>query len=263
VSMLVFPQLATGASALYPVSRQTNLRTVVNSLPDGSAVVYSDPDAAQTAWELRATGLTAAEWNAIEALFAAVSGRWQTFTLLDPAGNLFADSELLSAGAWTNGPLVQLTAGIADPLGTSRATRAINQGGAAESVAQVLAAPGNFHYCLSAWAKTIGGSSVTLTASTTGGSGSKTFALTTAWQRISLAVNLGQATASVTFGAQLDAGASVDLFGMQVEAQRAASDYKKTGTQGGVYAKARFAEDALTVKAQSTDVFDAVIRMVG
>ena len=49
---------------------------------------------------------------------------------------------------------------------------------------------------------------------------------------------------------------------MQVEAQLAASDYKKTGTQGGVYADARFAEDGLTGKAQSTDVFDAVIRIV-
>ena len=261
--MLVFPQLTTGASALYPVTRQTNLRTVVNTLPDGSTVVYSDPDAAQTSWELHATGMTAAEWNAIEALFAAVGGRWQNFTLLDPAGNLFADSELLSAGAWTNGPLVQLTAAVGDPVGTTRATRAINQGGAAEVVAQALAAPGNYHDCVSAWAKTIGGSTVTLIASTTGGGAARTFALGTSWQRISMAANLGQATTSVTFGAQLDPGASVDLYGMQVEAQLAASDYKMTGTQGGVYSTARFAEDALTVKAQSTDVFDAVIRMVG
>jgi hypothetical protein len=260
--MLVFPQLLTGASAVYPVSRKSNFRTVVNTLPDGSAVVYSDPDAALTEWELRATGLNAAEWNAIDTLFQAVAGQWQTLTFLDPAGNLFADSELLSAGAWTNGPLVGLTAGIGDPLGTTRATRAINAGGTVGAVSQVLAVPGNFKYCLSAWAKTIGGSNVTLTASSTGGSVAKTFSLTTMWQRISLAVSLGQSTTSVTFGAQLDAGASVDLFGLQVEAQLAASDYKRTGTQGGVYANARFAEDGLTVKAQSTDVFDAVIRVV-
>ena len=260
--MLVFPQLSTGASAVYPVSRKTNLRTVVNTLSDGSAVVYSDPDAAVTEWELRATGLSSAECGAIDALFQAVGGQWQTFSFLDPAGNLFADSELLSAGAWTNGPLVALTSGIADPLGTTRATRAINGGSAAQAVTQMLGVPGNFKYCLSVWAKTIGGSSVTLTASTTGGSASKAFSLNAAWQKISLAVNLGQSTTTVMFGAQLDAGASVDLFGMQVEAQLAASDYKRTGTQGGVYSEARFAEDGLTVKAQSTDVFDAVIRIV-
>ena len=260
--MLVFPQLTTGAAALYPVTRQSALRTVVNTLSDGSTVVYSDPDAAQTMWELAAKGLTAAEWNSIEALFEAVAGQWQTFTLLDPAGNLFADSELLSAGSWTNGSLITLTAGIGDPYGTTRATRIVNAGIAAEAVAQALSVPGNYRYCLSTWAKTIGGASVTLTASTTGASSATTFPLTANWQRISIPVELAQATTSVTFGAQLAAGATVDLFGMQVEAQLAASDYKMTGTNGGVYANARFAADALTVRAQSTDVYDATIRMV-
>src|SRR5579863_2282033 len=107
--MLVFPQLTTGAATLYPVTRQSVLRTVVNTLGDGSTVVYSDPDATQTSWEIRAQGLTLTEWNAIETLFSAVSGQWQTFTLLDPVGNLLADSENLGAGAWSNGALIQLT----------------------------------------------------------------------------------------------------------------------------------------------------------
>ena len=41
--MLVFPQLTTGAAALYPVTRQSALRTVVNTLGDGSTVVYDEP----------------------------------------------------------------------------------------------------------------------------------------------------------------------------------------------------------------------------
>ncbi len=167
--MLVFPQFATGAAALYPVTRQNILRTVVNTLGDGSTVVYTDPDAAQTSWEISAKGLTLAEWSSIESLFAAVSGQWQTFTLLDPTGNLLADSEALGAGAWTNGALIELTTGIADPLGTTRATRVVNGGIAVEAVTQTLGAPGNFLYCLSVWARTVGGSSVTATASTTRG----------------------------------------------------------------------------------------------
>ena len=66
----------------------------------------------------------------------------------------------------------------------------------------------------------------------------------------------------MTFGAQLAAGRSVDLFGMQVEAQLGPSDYKKTGDRGGVYAKARFGQMQLTVTAQGTDVYDAVIQIV-
>ena len=89
----------------------------------------------------------------------------------------------------------------------------------------------------------------------------QTFPLTGTWARINVSGNPGQSTTQVTFEAQLIAGASLDLFGMQVEAQLAPSDYKETGASGGVYAKARFAEDQITVTAQGTDVFDAVIKI--
>src|SRR5580698_1890852 len=181
---MVFPQLLTGASALYPVTLKLIQRTVVNALGDGSTVVFADPDAAATGWELHASGMTLAEWTAVETLFLATSGMWQTFTFLDPTGNLLEQSEDFSAGAWTNGALIELTTGVVDPLGTTRATGVINAGGVAESVAQTLAVPGTFHYCLSVWARTIATSSVTLTISTTGGSASKTFALTGSWARI-------------------------------------------------------------------------------
>src|SRR5579859_1456100 len=100
--MLVFPQTVTGGLSLYPVTRRSVQRTVVNTLVDGRTDVFADPDAAMTAWELRATGLTLAEWNAIEALFQATSGMWQTFTFLDPNGNLLAESETFAATAWSN-----------------------------------------------------------------------------------------------------------------------------------------------------------------
>jgi hypothetical protein len=260
--MLVFPQLVTGASALYPVTRQRVARTVVNTLGDGSRVIYTDADAAITEWELRATGLTAAEWNAIEAVFEAASGQLQTITFLDPAGNLLAQSQDFGASAWTNGALIQLTAGIADPLGGTAATQVVNAGQVPQAVAQTLAVPGNFEYYLSAWAQTSGASSVTLTATTTGASESLTFPLTAQRQRVGMFVSLGQNTTSVTFGVQLDAGASVDLFGMQVDAQPAPSSYRQTGASGGVYANARFSADQFTVTAQGTDVYDAVIRIV-
>jgi hypothetical protein len=260
--MLVFPQLTTGAAALYPVMRKYTARTVVNALGDGSTVVFADPDAEMREWELRASGLTLEEWTAIETLFQAVSGRLTTFTFLDPAGNLLLQSEAFSATPWSNSPLIQLTPGIGDPLGTTRATQAVNAGSAAGVVAQTLATPGTFRYALSVWAKSAGASNVTLSATTAGGSATARFELTSQWRRVSLEVGLGLSTNSVVFGAELDAGASVDLFGMQVEAQRGASDYKKTGASGGLYAQARFAEDELTVTARGVDVFDAVVRIV-
>lgn len=260
--MLVFPQLTTGSSALYPVTRQNLTRTVVNILGDGSRVVFADPDAGEREWVLRAAGLTLEEWTAIETLFQTVSGRLADFTFLDPAGNLLLHSEEFSEPEWNNGPLIQLTPGIGDPWGTTRATRVVNAGSAVGAVAQTLAVPGSFRYALSVWARTSGASNVTLSATTTGGSATRNFPLTSQWRRVSMDMGLGLNTNSVVFGAELDAGASVDLFGVQVEAQIGVSDYKKTGGSGGLYTKARFAEDELTVTAKGTDVFDAVIRIV-
>ena len=260
--MLVFPQLSTGASALYPLTKTSRQRTVVNTLGDGSTNVYADPDAASLGWKMQATGLTAAEWGAIEALFEATSGMWQPFTFLDPAGNLVAESENFGAPAWTNGALLTLTTGMTDPLGTTRATEVTNGSLGTEAIAQTLAVPGNFQYCLSVWARTTSGSNVTLTISTTGGSAQKTFALGTQWAQVSLAANLRQNTDAVTFGVQLNDGATIVIFGMQVEAQLGPSDYKLTGTTGGVYPGARFGADTITVTAQGTDVYDAVIQIV-
>jgi hypothetical protein len=260
--MLVFPQLATGASALYPVTRKNATRTLVNVLADGSAVVLGDPDAGLREWELRASGLTLNESTAIDTLFQAVSGRWTTFAFLDPFGNLLLRSEEFDNPVWDKGALIQLTPSISDPLGTARATHVVNAGSAAGGIAQTLAVPGNFRYTLSVWAKTDGASNVTLSATTTGGSATRSIALTSQWQRISLEVALGANTDSVAFGVVLDAGAIVDLFGVQLEAQPGASDYKRTSGSGGVYPQARFAEDELTVTAKGTDMFDVVLRIV-
>ena len=257
--MLVFPQLTTGAVALYPVTKQGLQRTVMNLLADGSTVVYADPNGAIAGWELRATGLTLVEWNAIESLFQQTAGMAGTFTFLDPVGNLLLQSEDFSAGAWTAGALVQLTAGIADPLGTSRAMALVNTGQAATGLTQTLNVPGNFQYCLSVWARSAAGSGVTLTIANI----SKTFQAGAQWSRFFLSTNAGQPSATtVTFGVQVAAGGSVQLFGMQAEAQLGPSCYKITGARGGVFAKARFGADQLTVTAQGTDVYDAVIQIL-
>ena len=126
--MLVFPQISTGASSLYPLTKTSRQRSVVNALGDGSTDVYSDPEARSLGWEMHAKGLTAVEWGAIETLFQATSGMWQTFTFLDPAGNLLAESETFGGSAWMNGALIDLTPGVADPFGTTRATMVTNAG---------------------------------------------------------------------------------------------------------------------------------------
>jgi len=76
-------------------------------------------------------------------------------------------------------------------------------------------------------------------------------AVTSEWTRISwTSSGEGQAT-SVRFAIEIEAGNVVDVYGLQVEAQTAASGYKAS-TRGGVYEDAHLGDDVLTMA--STDV---------
>jgi hypothetical protein len=260
--MLVFPQLSTGTVALYPLQRRRLRRTVTNQLAGGQAVRYSDPDFSTSSWELEITGANLTEWTAIEQLFMSTAGRAKTFTFLEPAGNLLLQSEALAAPEWNPSALISLMDGIEDPFGGISAARVLNAAPTSGDLSQPIAVPGNFQYAFSVWARAGSTSSVGLFASTDGGEVERSFTLTSEWKRVVLPVTLGLATESVTFGARLVAGDSVELFGMQVDAQPGPGGYQKTDAKGGVHSNARFDDDVLKVSAQGPDVFDAVIRVV-
>jgi hypothetical protein len=121
--MLYFPQLSTGAVAQYPLIKRRVYRTVTNRLADGRRIRLSDAAAQRVEWEIAFEALSDAERRQLEQFFASAEGRLREFTFLDPAGNLLAYSEELTAGAWTRGPLLTLVQGMADPLGGSAARR--------------------------------------------------------------------------------------------------------------------------------------------
>lgn len=260
--MLFFPQLSTGTTALYPLRRQRRRRTVINRMADGRDVRFSDPDYASSAWELEVTGASRTEWNAIETLFESTAGRARTFTLLEPAGNLLLQSEALGAPEWNPSALVTVTTGIADPFQGAGAVRVLNVAPTSGEISQPLTVPGNFQYAFSVWAKAASASSLGLFASGAGGAIQRSYVLTSGWKRIVLPVALDLAVEMLTFGVQLVPGDSVDLFGMQVDAQPGVGGYQKTSARGGVHSNARFYDDALTVRARGTDVYDSVIRIV-
>ena len=63
------------------------------------------------------------------------------------------------------------------------------------------------------------------------------------------------------FGARLEAGATAEFYGFQVEAQSGASGYKKTTSRSGVHASASFAEDTLTRTTNGQDDNACVVRI--
>ncbi len=259
--MLCFPQLVTGAASQFPTSRRARKRTISNTQDDGRMWKVADPSWSLIEWELELKGLTYAEWNSIETLFHAVEGRLGSFLFLDPTDNLLSQSEDLSAAAWTKDPFLQLTTGISDPLGTTRATRLANSAGVGQRLEQTLEIPGWFQYCLSLYARSSSTGTLMLVARTGTSAGTKELPIGPTWRRLEYSVKLSNADELIHLGVDVPPGGSVDVFGLQAEPQIGASKYKKTLIQSGVYPEAWFLDDELAVKAEGPDQYSCVVRI--
>jgi hypothetical protein len=251
--MTYFPQLVTGATVQFPGTRLTVRRTVVNEAADGHTVKLDDPAANAVEWRLALSGLTDAEWEALEWLFEAVEGRLGSFTFLDPFDNLLSWSEELSAAVWGKDAGLVVLAGIEDPLGTTRATRITNQGGLPGSIAQSVGGPGWYQYCFSVWARSAAPASIALFQRTPTAAASKVYGIGPTWKRLEHGAKLAAQEETVEFGATIEAGGAVELFGLQLEAQVGASQYRKTAARSGVHANASFLEDVLARTALGMD----------
>ncbi len=259
--MLYFPQLVTGAGGQFPIRRRAVRRTVMNTCLDGRAIKLGDPGASSVEWEMALTGLTSEEWDALRTLFEAVEGRLGSFGFVDPIDNLLKWSEDLSQATWTKGAGLELTAGVADPLGTTRATRITNSGGGAATIQQTLVVPGGYQYCLSTWARSSEAGEVRLLRSSGSGPIKKQCKTWGAWSQLVYSTKLEDTSETVSFGLELDAGRTVEVFGFQVEAQRGTSRYKKTTSRGGVYPEAYFEEDALQLTSEGPGEHSGVVRI--
>lgn len=260
--MIVFPQLTTGAVGQFPIVRRRKYNAVTNVLADGSAVAYTDSSPRKNAWDLTLRDLTDDEAKSIQQLIQAVEGRRGTFTFVDPTANLLAHSEELDNACWTRGPMIQLSGGVDDPVGGQRAIRLINAGQAAQDLSQSLPAPSWFGYCFSVYGRSAGGSSISLTRSSSSNTQTRVFALGPGWTRCVLSGAFIGTDESLQFTLELPAGASVDVYGIQAETQPSASAYKRSGNRNGVFSSARFDTDALQQSTDGPDQHRFVLRIV-
>jgi hypothetical protein len=247
VDVLVFPQLTTGAFAQFPVRKQRQKRTITNILADMSMVKLADPQGEMTEWRLVYSGLSDAELMNLQQFHLAAEGSLNIFTFLDPTANLLAWSDELTNAAWSIDPFLVLAGGVSDPRGGSAAWHLSNSGGAPQTITQTLNTPGDYTYCVSAYARSAGSSTVTLLL----GGNRATLAVGNTWMRIVASGHGDPTTNSIAFGLEVPAGVSLDVFGMQVESQPAASGYKSS-TTGGVYENAYLLDD--TFSFTTTDV---------
>jgi len=244
--MLYYPQLTTGAVSQFPVTRTATMRTVTNQLLSGDNIRMSDPAAATIRWQLKYSALTDDEWTSLEQLFEAAEGQLNTFTFLDPTDNLLAWSEDWTNSVWSADPMLEVTTGIADPLGGNGAVQITNNGQATQGIVQKIAGPSWFQYCLSVYLRSAAPTEVQLVFSSTGQQSANEISVTSSWTRVVMADNLSLNQDSIGFGLQLAPGTQIYAFGAQVEPQPAPGSYMSTTDQAGVYAATRFDSDSLT-----------------
>jgi hypothetical protein len=259
--MLAFPQLATGALSQYPARKQRTARTVANRAADGSSIKLADPTGALTEWELPYTDLSDAEADALEQFFAAAEGSLNGFTFLDPTANLLARSAQLSDAVWQRAPQLALAGGLADPFGGMGAFALSNQGAAAQGITQTLAAPGWDIYCLSVYARASAPANVTMLT----GNSRAVRTVSATWRRLTLTGTGNAAETEIRFGLQLPAGATVEVFGFQAEAQPGASPYRSNepeGRAGGVYQNARLRDDELQITTTAVNRHSCTLHVI-
>lgn len=260
--MLYFPQLGTGALSQYPVRKSRRTRTASSRGANGDLIKLSDPDAETVEWELRLTGLTDEEWEAIEALFDQCEGGLRTFCFLDPLDNLLSYSEDFAAAVWQRDPLLQITAGAPDPAGGTSAARLVNVGQTPQSLSQRLDVPAALHYCFSLYVRGAASGGITLEQRSATRALAQAAGVYATWRRVRLSGKLETDEQGVTFSVILPPGASVEIYGAQVEAQPAHSEYRRTSGRGGVYPEARFVDDELRLSSSGPNCHDTILRII-
>jgi hypothetical protein len=245
--MLYFPQLSSGAAGQFPIRKRSIGKTIVNLSPDGTTDKYSDAGASSLEWQLAFQNLYDGELDTLQQFFALCEGQLNAFTFLNPIGNLLAWSEDLGQPVWETSTLLQLSAGVSDPNGGLMATRITNPTSSDLTLQQTISAPGWFSYCFSMYVSGQSANSVSLYLQAGTASVSRATPVATNWARIALSGQQSTMAQTMTAGIVVAAGQSLDIFGLQLEPQPAASAYKRTYSANGVYANAHFKEDILDV----------------
>ncbi len=259
--MTVFPQLSSGAVAQFPFRKGLRFRTLVNQAADGSEIRFADVDYRARAWELAVHQLSDQEWQSIEDLHNQVEGRLQTFLFLEPGANLLAWSEQFNDAVWEKSGGVSAADAQPDPVGGSGAVQLTNPGPAG-TVSQVISAPASFRYAGSVWARTADSGAKLQVGDTASQVVEVDFDTSNQWKRYSVGYNLSSSLQSVSVEVVVPVGATVNIYGPQLEAQPAPSAYKKSLQHTGVYPNARFANDVLADRAMGVNRHSGVIRIV-
>jgi hypothetical protein len=252
-----FPQIGAGSVAQFPVTRSRQWRAITNSLESGGRIMLPDTTAGQIQWKLSYRELQDLEVQSLSDLFTASQGEFGAFTFIDPLANLLGWSENLAQSAWQAG-LLTSSAGMADPLGTARASAITNSSPGTQSLQQTLGLAGNYVTCFSVYVRSDSAGAVTLLRDNT----RVQVSLSPVWKRVYVSGVGATGVVQSTFSITLSPGQTIDVFGLQVEAQPYPSAYKQTTAALGIYEETYFGEDELKITSTSPGLSSCEISLV-
>ena len=255
--MLRYPQLISGALTQFPTQKRVTARTANVTSGAGRTWKLADAAAGTTEWRLVYTDLSDSEATALQDFFEAAEGTLQSFTLVDPLGNLLAWSADLRHDEWTKSPLLLLNSQIRDPEGREDAWQVTNTGAAPQILYQTLSAPPDYLYSFSAYVR----SPVPAEFSMILGTQKQVRQSGPSWRRVWFSSTADNGALPVTVGLEIPADTTLELFGLQVEPQPAPSAYKPT-TTGGIYEGARLGSDSLELTATGCNRNAATVTII-
>ncbi len=242
---MVFPQLSTGAVVQYPVQTSRLFRTIVNETEDGRLIRFHDAAAQRVSWNCKYADLSRPEWDALRSLHEAVEGRLKTFLFLDPFDNLLRWSERFEDPTWIRSPYLTAAPGASDPKGGTNGYLLSSTSEVSQAISQHLPIPGGYVTSFSTWLRNSSPSGVSLIRTCGSWTDVQSVYVGSEWTRVCSAGRSAIGGSQTEFAIALDGGASVEIYGAQIDAQPEASAYKRTSGDAGVYPNARFANDEL------------------
>ena len=259
--MLIFPQLSTGASVQYPITRQFSQRSIRSTMDDGTVLVAPDRGANYFRWKVAFQDLSDLEAKALGDFFTLTQGSLLPFLFLDPTANLLAWSEDFSRASWDIAGLTFEPA-VDDPFAGSRATRLHNPTVALQTLSQSTQIPGTTQTCFSVYVRSSAAATVTLSRTAGGETQSTSIVASSDWQRIRLTGGALSSDEPSRFALSIDPGASVEVFGPQLDAQVFPSRYVvSSGPRCSVYTAARFDIGQLEVIATGPNRNSCVVTL--
>jgi hypothetical protein len=255
--MSFYPQLGNGAITQFPFSRTRKWRGITNQLEGGELITLPDSAGGEINWTLKYEDLSNTEVQTIAGLFASSQGQFGSFTFIDPMANLLGWSEDLTRSGWQTGPLA-LTSAVADPLGTGRASALANGSPGTLQLSQTLGISGDYIACFSAYIRAAGAGAITMQRDGI----QSVAAVGPQWRRVVVSGAGIAGSGQSTFSLAIPAGLTVQVFGLQVEAQPWPSVYHATGAASGIYEDTYFADDELTITSTAPGLSRASIQLI-